>query len=164
VLEEGAARDVEIKVRGKNGQVGTGLVSMILIKTENEPYLITVAQDIRERKRVERRLLAQFEVTKVLTEADNFSKAAPAILKAICEAIDWQLGEVWFTDKKHRSLKYGGCWFNPSLNADDFVKKSMEHSFGFSEGQINLFGSQTYKRIKDLKGPLSLKKLTWSPV
>jgi PAS domain S-box-containing protein len=62
VIEEGAAREVEVKVRGKYGQVGIGLVSMIPINIENEPYLITVAQDITERKRAERRLVAQFEL------------------------------------------------------------------------------------------------------
>ena len=133
VIEEGAAREIEVKVRGRFGQVGIGLVSMIPIQIEGEPYLITVANDITERKRFERRLLAQFEVTKVLTDADNLSDAAPKILKAICEAIDWQLGEIWFADKKYRSLKYGSYWYNPLLNAEEFVKNSREYSFKLAE-------------------------------
>jgi PAS domain S-box-containing protein len=107
----------------------------------------------RELKRFERRLLTQFEVTKVLTEAENLSDAIPRILKVTCAAIDCQLGEVWLADKKRHSLIYGGCWYDSSLETNDFIKHNQTHSFELSEGFPGLIWKENKPVwISNLKG------------
>ena len=57
-----------------------------------------IGQDITERKRAERRLASQFEVTHILLEAKNLDEASPKILRTVCEGTDWQIGELWLVD------------------------------------------------------------------
>ncbi len=51
--------------------------------------------DITERKRAEQQLSVQHAVTLALSEAETLAQAMPAILKAVCEGLDWKRGECW---------------------------------------------------------------------
>lgn len=60
--EQGMARD-EVQIRHKSGQIVYVLMSVDLIKLADEPYLLTMAQDITERKQLaaeNEQLAAQF--------------------------------------------------------------------------------------------------------
>ncbi len=89
-----------------------------------------VAQDITDRKRTERRLSAQFDITKVLSEASCISEAVPQILKLICESVDWQVGEYWSVDEKNNLLQLGGYWATESIVANEFLETSKKCKFG----------------------------------
>lgn len=51
--------------------------------------------DITERKLIERRLATKDAVTHALAESASLDLAAPAILEAICETCNWQVGVLW---------------------------------------------------------------------
>ena len=57
-----------------------------------------VGRDITDRKRAESRLRLQYTVTHILTEADSMTEAAPRILQAVCEILNWDVGEAWRLD------------------------------------------------------------------
>ena len=50
---------------------------------------IGLASDITDRQLRERRQLAQYRVTQTLSEASSLEEAAPGILRAMCEALEW---------------------------------------------------------------------------
>ena len=52
-------------------------------------------RDVTERKRAEQQLSLQHTVTLALSEAETLAEAMPAILKAVCEGLDWKRGECW---------------------------------------------------------------------
>ncbi|MGF6604037.1 PAS domain S-box-containing protein [Paraburkholderia sp. GAS448] len=54
--------------------------------------------DITERRRREQRLLAQFSVTRTLSEAGSLEEAAQRILSEMCEALEWDRGAFWRVD------------------------------------------------------------------
>ena len=58
-------------------------------------YFTGVARDITERKRLDARLAAQYEVTRALAEVSDFNEAVPRILRAVCEALGWEAGALW---------------------------------------------------------------------
>jgi PAS domain S-box-containing protein len=56
LLEKGTVRE-EVQIRRKSGEINDVLMSAELIELAGERYLLTLAQDITERKKVEQRLL-----------------------------------------------------------------------------------------------------------
>ena len=56
LLEKGTVRE-EVQIRRKSGEINDMLMSAELIELAGERYLLTLAQDITERKKVEQRLL-----------------------------------------------------------------------------------------------------------
>jgi PAS domain S-box-containing protein len=69
-----------------------------------------VCMDVTERKRAELRLATQYAVTRLLAEADDLSQITPELLKTICEAADWEVGELWRWDNDRQLLKNEGQW------------------------------------------------------
>ena len=59
---------------------------------------------IAERKTSERRRAAAYAVGEVLTDAANLTLAAPEILRAICENLEWQVGALWLVDHDAQRL------------------------------------------------------------
>ncbi|MCP4692234.1 MAG: PAS domain S-box protein, partial [Desulfobacterales bacterium] len=56
IQENGRAHDIEIRVRTKSGEIRSMLFSGEVIHINNQPHLITVASDITDRVRVEKKL------------------------------------------------------------------------------------------------------------
>jgi PAS domain S-box-containing protein len=92
--------------------------------------LVGIGQDITTRKRAERRLAAQFEVTRIFVEAKNIQDAAQAILKTICEGTDWQIGELWLVNFESNLLQLENSWNIPSIPAGEFISISRKCKFG----------------------------------
>ncbi len=65
----------------------------------------TIARDITARKRAERRLATQFAITRTLGESATLSEAAPRLLRALCEGLEWDAGELWQADTESGVLR-----------------------------------------------------------
>ena len=96
--------------------------------------VLSIGQDITERRRAERHLSAQFAAVRVLAETQSLVDAAPRLLQAICEAAGWDLGELWYVDPETDVLRLDGVWHVPSLDAEEFVAASRESGFRHGEG------------------------------
>src|SRR5437870_10647475 len=70
----------------------------------------------------DRRLAAQFAVTRALAESSSLSEATPKLLQYICEAVGWELGELWFVNADSNTLHVEGSWHVPSYEDDEFEK------------------------------------------
>jgi PAS domain S-box-containing protein len=66
--------------------------------------------DITERKRAERRLVAQYAVASVVSEAENLSAAAPEILQIIGEGFGWDCGGLWRAEPGSKELHCLHFW------------------------------------------------------
>ena len=89
-------------VRGAGPFAGTAVhQSLILLQVFMGVLAGTgllLAAAIAERRTSERRRAAAYAVGEVLAEAPNLTQAAPAILRAICENLEWQVGALWLVD------------------------------------------------------------------
>jgi PAS domain S-box-containing protein len=94
--------------------------------------IYAIAADITERKCEEARLAAQYAVTRVLAEAPTLASAAPRILEAICESLNWSVGSIWRVDQKENVLRCVETWHMPSAKAKDFDQAT--HSRTFAPG------------------------------
>jgi len=88
-----------------------------------------IARDITERRRLERRLMAQYEAARILAEADSLTAAAPRLLQAICESLGWELGQIWVLERDTEALHWLATWQIPALNAREFEEASYGRAF-----------------------------------
>ncbi|PYV29175.1 MAG: hypothetical protein DMG09_30705, partial [Acidobacteria bacterium] len=60
--------------------------------------------------KTERRLAAQYEIARALASCATLAEATPGILKAICEALRWDHGALWYVDSKANFLRCVETW------------------------------------------------------
>jgi PAS domain S-box-containing protein len=99
-------------------------------------YFTGIARDITERKRTERRLAAQYAVTRVLAEAPSLDEAAPAIMQAVCEGLRWEMGALWSVDDEGNALCCVESWQAPSAGVAEFEALSSRRTFARGEGLL----------------------------
>lgn len=70
----------------------------------------------------ERRLLAQYEVTRVLAESVTLREAGQNILGAIGKTLNWKLGMLWSVDSKTNLLYFVDLWHAFTVDASAFCE------------------------------------------
>ena len=85
-----------------------------------------------ESGRSERRLLARDEVTRALAECASLADAAPRILRAICETLEWHMGALWVVEQD--LLRCVEVWHTPHGVVPKFEVATRAHIFSRGEG------------------------------
>jgi PAS domain S-box-containing protein len=91
-------------------------------------------RDITEYKRAEQRLRVQHATTRILADATTLKEAASALLKAICEPLEWDLGVLWHVDRQAKVLRCLDSWISPHLHASAFEAASRQLTFSQGVG------------------------------
>jgi PAS domain S-box-containing protein len=89
-----------------------------------------------DRGRAERRLQAQYAVTRALAESDRLREAAPKVLEAVCETLGWELGALWRVDRDANVLRCVEIWHVPELNLIEFEEINKQQSFAKGTGLL----------------------------
>jgi len=89
---------------------------------------------LAEAKSSERRVAAEYAVTRVLAEAATLNDASQAVLRAIGESLDWELGMFWSLDEKGKALRFVDLWHLPGIEASEFIEDSRGRTFQNGEG------------------------------
>ncbi|MEX0829121.1 MAG: GAF domain-containing sensor histidine kinase [Nitrospirales bacterium] len=87
-------------------------------------------------KSSERRLLAQYAVTRVLAESVRLKEAGQEILRAIGESLGWKLGMLWKVDTQAEVLRFVDLWHAPAVEAAAFCEDSRDLTFQVGVGLI----------------------------
>jgi PAS domain S-box-containing protein len=69
--------------------------AVINVSAADIPDLVYIGRDITDRKRKQQRNLAQSATIRILSESANLVEAAPKLLPALCESLEWDVGEIW---------------------------------------------------------------------
>ncbi|MGI0486966.1 response regulator [Pantanalinema rosaneae CENA516] len=96
--------------------------------------LIAFARTLNRRQRAEQRLGIQYATTRVLAEATTLNDAIPNILQAICQALEWERGELWAIDPSTKALNLVQSWTSPKIPTD--VLGNNSPSFAPTEGLL----------------------------
>ena len=86
-------------------------------------------RDVSDQKRLGRYLAAQNAANGVLVGSAPLAETMPALLEALGESLDWQLGAYWRVDEEAQVLRCEHTWSDPALAADEFVALSYETAF-----------------------------------
>src|SRR6266550_2937339 len=93
-------------------------------------FFTGIARDISERRRLKRRLDAQFQVANILAASDSVAAAAPALLQAIGENVGWEMGQMWGIDRAGDVLRCVAVWHLPLVQVAEFEEASRSRTFG----------------------------------
>jgi PAS domain S-box-containing protein len=122
-LRSKTAPVVEVTGAHKSGKQVQLELSLGEYKKNNKHIFTGIIRDIAPRKDTDRRLAAQFAVTRALAESSSLSEATPKLLQYICEAVGWELGELWWVNAESNTLHVEGSWHVPSYEvADEFER------------------------------------------
>ena len=90
---------------------------------------LLLAAAIAERRTSERRRATAYAVGEVLANARNLEEAAPAILRALCQNLQWQVGAVWLVDRTVEQLRCVSVWAADGGRTSAFVSATKESLF-----------------------------------
>ena len=120
-----ARRDAcEVTARHKTGKNIQVELTIGEYKKNNKHFYTGIIRDIAQRKDSDRRLAAQFAVTRALAESSSLPEATPKLLQYICEAVGWEVGELWYVNADSNTLHIEGSWHVPSYEVEEFEKAS----------------------------------------
>jgi PAS domain S-box-containing protein len=82
---------------------------------------LILAAAMAERETSERRRAAAHAVGEVLADAEDLTHAAPAILRALCENLEWQFGALWLVDPIAQRLRCLTVWSSGQASLTTFT-------------------------------------------
>jgi PAS domain S-box-containing protein len=115
--------------RRKDGAVFPVEISAREFQHGHRRFRLSLARDITERKRAEKRMQAEHTVAGILADAVSVDEATPRILQAVCECLDWDLGTLWRIDHAAGVLRCARVWRKASLDAGPFEAATRETAF-----------------------------------
>ena len=83
-----------------------------------------VVSEITERRHAEQRVAAQHAVAQILAESPSLEDAAPRILEALCESLEWDLGGLWVVEDGQETVRCVELWHAPTLDVGRFERLS----------------------------------------
>src|SRR5256712_2397473 len=113
---------IEVNGVHKSGKQVQLELSLGEYKKNNKHIYTGIIRDIAPRKDTDRRLAAQFGVTRALAESSSLSEATPKLLQYVCEAVGWELGELWVVNADSNTLHVEGSWHVPTYEVEEFEK------------------------------------------
>jgi PAS domain S-box-containing protein len=81
---------------------------------------VVVFKNIAERNRMDALQQAQLSVSHILAEGRNLQDAMPQLLKATCDAGQWDLGLYWRMDAGSSALRCELAWHKPWAHEEEF--------------------------------------------
>ncbi len=119
---------VEVVARHRDGHEFPVELAIAPARVGGATIFSAFVRDITARKRAESRLASQYAVTRALSEYHTLAGAAPKILQALCESLEWELGVMWQVDRSADELHCLDLWVSPALRADEFVTATALHT------------------------------------
>lgn len=132
----------EFHNKKKNGELYWESVTIFPVKNPEGicTNFMAIKEDITGHKQIERRKSAQYAVTQVLAESATLDEASPKILKAICECLEWDIGEFWLIDQQRCVLRCTEIYHLPSVKTPEFHAVSREITFPHSMDCLDVSG------------------------
>ncbi|WP_337175500.1 ATP-binding protein [Paludisphaera sp.] len=79
---------------------------------------VAVFQEITARKRAELRLSVEYATARILAESETLVEAAPRILQAMAERLEWDLAVLWRIDASAGRARFLTLWRAPGVGSD----------------------------------------------
>jgi len=157
-----------MRMRKDGARINISISTTVMRDASGQPAgFISLATDITERKRAERRLQMEHAVTRILEESRTVEDALPHLLRTIAEASGWVYGARWELDKAANLLRCMETWCVDAPEVREFMAFSRlrTQTPGASKGPIHqVWGSNAPVWIADVaqeinmrRGPAALK-------
>lgn len=111
--------------------------------------------DISAVKQAEDRIALLQDLMEVIGDALDFHGAMDATLKRVCQATNWQYGEVWVPSSDGNYLQASPAW---CVQIEDPAQQSLKEDFILARQEIQKF---TFKKGEGLAGQVWLGRSLW---
>jgi len=106
-------------------------------RSGNDVIVLIACEDITERRRGEQRVVAAYAATRILAEADSLAAAAPHLLGAIGENLEWDWGALWSFEREGAPLRCDCLWHTRDIETAEFDTVSRERKFPTGESRLS---------------------------
>ncbi len=110
LAREGRIHDRELRFRAGDGTPIIGRLSGSLLPLESPPRALVTVLDVTESRRLERHLRARLEVARLLSSAKSPLGEGPALLRILCEELEFARGELWAAEPPGRRFDRVASW------------------------------------------------------
>ena len=93
-----------------------------------------IARDIRDQRRADARLRAQYTIAQLLVDAASVADVARPILQAVCDTLDWEVAELWLVDDVRDELRCEEVHAVDTVAAAPFLEASRGRTFPRGSG------------------------------
>ena len=110
---------------------------------------------------LERRLGTEHAVSQILATSPSLIEAAPEILRAICQCLDWDVGVFWRVDGRGKALRCIHVWHSIRVTIPAFELTSRQSKFPLGIGLPGrVWASETLHCIPDLATDTNFPRAT----
>lgn len=107
----------------------------VVVSGPDEPRRMRgTVQEITQRRRIERGHEAEFEVARILVDAETEEEAIPRVLETMSRILEWDVAEYWRVDSGHGLLRHAGDWNAPGDPIEQFNVASRPMTFARGSG------------------------------
>ncbi len=127
-LTQGTARSAtgEKRFLRKDGVIIWARRTMSIVRddADNPQYVISIVEDITERKQVEQRQAIEDAITLLLADARSIAEALPRVIQIMCESLGYAYGARWVFDSKESVLRSIESWCAADPAVEEFRRMS----------------------------------------
>ena len=92
----------------------------------------SVFRDVSDRVRAERRTDAEHAATRVLAAGSSVEEVAPALVRQVCEALQWKIGALWLVGSGKLHLE---AYWSPRTETVEAIKAAGGDEITFARGE-----------------------------
>jgi PAS domain S-box-containing protein len=113
---------LETKLRAQNGRIVDVVLSIFPLfgAAGNVSGAWLAISDLSDRKRCERLLDLQKQITEMIVKTSSAPEAKRAVLGTLCTSLGWDVGEVWEPETPGGPLRRSMSWHNSTVAAREF--------------------------------------------
>ena len=136
IEREGVVRGFEVLLRRRDGSPFWQRINTRAVRDPEGRLLFYegAAEDVTERRRAEEEVKLLQELALAVREAETADAAFTVVLRRVCEATGWALGEVWLPALDQAHLRLGGAWDGGESDLERFRVASERSVFAHGEG------------------------------
>jgi PAS domain S-box-containing protein len=111
----------EMTGKRKNGDTFPLEIALGEFIFDGELVCVAFTRDISTRKQAQQYLVAHYATVHALTNSATVVEAVPKILRAVCDGLEWDMGQFWQPDASGDALRCDHCYdpaAQPDFNTD----------------------------------------------
>jgi PAS domain S-box-containing protein len=125
---------VELAGLRKDGTEIVTEVSISGVSIDSKWHAICMFRDVTERKRAEQMIALEYAVARCLDGADGTSEALRAVIRALCQTLNWECGRYLGVDELAGKLRPIDYWSISDETLQGFLSAAHEFSYAPGEG------------------------------
>lgn len=129
-------KTIELAALRKDGVEIVTEVSVSGASIDTKWHAICIFRDITERKRAEQMIALEYAVARCLDGADGTAEALSAVIRAICQTLDWECGRYLGVDESAGKLRPVEYWNVSDEAVQQFIAAVRHYAYGPSEGML----------------------------